>query len=413
MLQHSIRRALTACLAASALSIGLPALAQSYVQDYLPMNIIYDFTATEPGRPTAGLIFDKAGNLYGTESDLFGSSTYVNGAVFELSPPPAGSPAKGWKKTVLYNFAGGTDGSSPQGPLLMDAAGNLYGTTKFGGNDDCVSGYTCGTIFMLSPPAKGKKNWTETILHRFVGSDGSYPTAGLIFDAAGNLFGTAPTNVFGGSGSVYELSPPSSGQTAWSFKVIYSGANSSIEGTLASDAAGNLYGVTNSSAFKLSPPTGGQTAWTETEIASFGVSLSTSDGLFFDQAGNLYGTIRGKGRIFKLSPPSKGTRLVLSFPAEFSPSEGADPNCMLAIDAAGNLYGTTDSGAHNNGGTVFKLAPNGTITVLHKFDGNRDGSGPVGGPVVLDASGNIYGTSFTGATGYNGGSGAVWELLVH
>jgi uncharacterized repeat protein (TIGR03803 family) len=227
------------------------------------------------------LIFDKAGNLYGTESG-------GNGAVVEFSPPPAGSPAKGWKETVLYTFAGGSDGSSPQGQLLIDQAGNLYGTTAGGGNGN-------GTVFELSPPGKGQKTWTETILYRFNGPDGADPTSGLIADSAGNLYGTTfrgGTNTVFPTGTVFELSPPTAGQTTWNFSVLYNDVPDIVVGGVVMDPAGNLYGMTNFTAFKLAPPTGGQTGWTETDIASIYDYYDQSAGLVVGVNGALYGVYR-------------------------------------------------------------------------------------------------------------------------
>ncbi len=381
--------------------------AQAYVVDYRKMLVIHDFTASEPGVPAAGLIFDTGGNLYGTESG-------GDGAVVQWSPPPAGSPAKGWKRKVLHSFAGGSDGKSPYGPLLMDGAGNLYGTTRFGGGA-CADSGGCGVVFELSPPAKGRKDWTETIPYRFGGdTDGAYPTGGLVADGAGNLYGIATTTISGGASSVFALSPPPAGQTAWGFQVIYAPSigTARIAGTLVIDPSGNLYGMTSATAFRLAPPTGGQTIWTETDLASLG-TYYTRTGLTLGQNGVLYGAYYGsKGRgfspggIFALTPSADGTEWDLTFLAALDSRSrsGNRPFANPVLDAAGNLYGTAYQGGHGYG-TVFKLSTDGTLSVLHNFDNGRDGANPIGA-VVLDAAGNIYGTSYSGPTG----QGAVWKL---
>ena len=243
----------------------------------------------------ASVVMDAAGNVYGT-TELGG--LYGDGIVFKLSPLPDG----GWTETVLHNFGSGTDGNRPEATLIIDAAGNLYGTTYLGGVDGR------GTVFELSPAEGG--GWTETVLHNFSYNrpDGSYPQADLIMDAVGNLYGTTSGggyfgNRYGcgqmGCGTVFELSPREGG--GWTETVLYrfqSPNGMDPFGGVVMDAAGNLYGATHDGgafgygvAFKLSPHEGGD--WTETVLHSFG---SGSDGkgpygdVVLDGAGNLYGT---------------------------------------------------------------------------------------------------------------------------
>jgi uncharacterized repeat protein (TIGR03803 family) len=157
-------------------------------------KILHNFTSDSTGRdPLQGMVFDSAGNLYGITN--FGGSTN-NGTVFELTPTASGP----WKETVLYNFQGGTDGASPTGPLTFDPAGNLYGTTVSGG------GSGLGTVYELSP---GSGGWTETILHSFAGGtgDGSGPQGGVVRDAAGNLYGVTPFGGTIDDGVAYEIIP--------------------------------------------------------------------------------------------------------------------------------------------------------------------------------------------------------------
>jgi hypothetical protein len=170
-----------------------------------------------------GVVFDKAGNLYGTDADTTGPSACPGsacGSVFKLTPPVRGNGA--WKKTVIYRFAGGKDGAQPQG-LLIGAAGVIYGATAGGGTGPCDAFYAgCGTIFKLAPPGPGKTSWTETVLYRFnpLNRDGPTPIGGLTFDRAGNLFGvTQASNSTNGRGTVYRLARPSQGNSAWTFSI--------------------------------------------------------------------------------------------------------------------------------------------------------------------------------------------------
>ncbi|MFI5115931.1 MAG: choice-of-anchor tandem repeat GloVer-containing protein, partial [Terriglobales bacterium] len=246
--------------------------------------------------PQAGLIFDTAGNLYGTTS-LGGA--YGFGTVFELTPTAGGT----WTEKVLYSFKNdGTDGSNPKAGVIFDAAGNLYGTTSLGGAGVC-QGAGCGTVFELTPAAGG--TWTEKVLHSFGGAtDGVIPEAGLIFDAAGNLYGTTG---YGGPynwGTVFELTPAAGG--TWTENVLYSfqgGADGAGPAAgLVFDAAGNLYGTTEvggagvcqgngcGTVFELTPAAGG--TWTENVLYRFQSGADGAnpyDALIFDAAGNLYG----------------------------------------------------------------------------------------------------------------------------
>ena len=229
--------------------------------------------------PQAALMFDAAGNLYGTTA-----VDGVNGAgtVFQLTPPAAGKTA--WSQTVLYAFNssnGGADGYMPQGGVVMDRAGNLYGTTSSGGPNN---GY--GTAFELTPPAPGQSGWKKTILCTFSGANGNEPAAGLILDAAGNLYGTTFSGGAHNQGVLYRLAPPPIGQTAWTQTVLHAFAASRADGaapwsTVIFDAAGNLYGTTSAggaygigTAYKVAPPAPGKTSWTETTL----VPMSTRTG---------------------------------------------------------------------------------------------------------------------------------------
>jgi|ERR1017187_46663 uncharacterized repeat protein (TIGR03803 family) len=316
--------------------------------------------------PQGGLIFDGAGNLYGTTS---GGGVHKGGTVFELAPATGG----GWTEFVLHNFGGGTDGSEPNGGLVMDAAGNLYGTTTLGGV------HSDGTAFELTPVTG--EGWTEKMLHSFSGTtDGSDPWAGLTFDAAGNLYGTTIGGGAYNGGTVFQLTPQASGQ--WAGKVLHSFGEVNANGVsiyepyggVTFDEAGNLYGTTyygggngGGVVYELTPATGG--AWKETPVRNFGGTGGSNPlaGVVFDTVGNLYGTTlnggdehgdcssTGCGVVFELTPAAGGgwTESVL---VAFNYSDGGHPTGCLVFDSAGNLYGTTTAGGSGVFGTVFDIA---------------------------------------------------------
>jgi uncharacterized repeat protein (TIGR03803 family) len=340
-------------------------------------KVVYNFgaTASDAAHPVASLIFDAKGNLYGTS---FGGGAYGVGAVFELLPATGG----GWTEKVLHSFGSTlTDGEQPEAGLVMDAKGNLYGTTQVGGaNGYGLNGY--GTVFELSPASGG--TWTEKVLYSFnylSKTDGYYPTSPLVFDSKGNLYGTTTDGGSGqdleGGGTVFELSPAGS---SWTEKILYSFGGGStngyrIMGGVVLDSAGNVYGVANSGGngydldgtlFELSPVGGGSS---ETVLHSFGAfegdGINPIGGLIMDNAGNLYGTTSaggadGYGIVFELKKQSGGgwTEDVLhSF--NLNGTDGATPAAALIFDALGNLYGTTEyGGAHGgstSGGVAFEI----------------------------------------------------------
>jgi uncharacterized repeat protein (TIGR03803 family) len=371
--------------------------------------------------PYGSLISDSSGNLYGTTSwggtgqctDDTGSAIGC-GTVFELTPAVGGS----WTEKVLYSFPGtGQNGDEPEASLIFDASGNLYGTTYYGGL------YGDGVVFELSPRAGGE--WTETVLHSFGqnGTDGALPCAGLVFDAAGNLYGT--TNGGGAYyywGTVFELTPHAGGE--WTETILHSFNDAGTDGWyplagLVIDSAGNLYGTTynggvnyyEGTVFELTPTAGGE--WTETVIHSFDNNGTDGNNPFasltLDSAGNLYGTTifggaennSGAGTVFELTPGTGGnwTETILrSFNG--STIGGRFPRAGVILDASGNLYGTTTEGGTAGFGTVFELTPKAgggfTEKLLHSFGANaRDGKDSLGG-LLMDSSGNLYGTTYEG-----------------
>jgi uncharacterized repeat protein (TIGR03803 family) len=337
-------------------------------------TILHAFSGAEGGVPLAGLILDAGGNLYGTAFEG-GPSIACNsyfpgcGVVFMLKPNSNGK----WTYSVLHGF-GLSDGANPEGALTLDAAGNLYGTTALGGDlsSSACGPIGCGVVFKLTPNSNG--TWSETVLHSFTGADGSAPTAGLVLDALGNLYGTTlsggPCSVSCNAGVVFMVAPNSDG--SWTENVLHAFVGSADginpNSTLIFDVAGNLYGTTGygginmgGTAFQLSLGAGGM--WTENVIHSFMSGPVSADGsnpfagLTFDAAGNLYGTSAGGsagfGTVFKLTPSSSGWSESL---VHIFGSSAKDPRGPILIDPAGQLYGTTIAGKTNSC-QVFKITP--------------------------------------------------------
>jgi uncharacterized repeat protein (TIGR03803 family) len=389
-------------------------------------KVLASFSGQDGANPQAGVIFDASGNLYGTTNaggDPSCKAIAGCGTIFRMSPGANGT----WTKTTLHHF-NSIDGANPSGALVFDSAGkNLYGTTAWGGSSSCVQGAFkgCGTVFQLSHGTNGA--WTLKTIHRFSfsGPDGSNPASTLVFDSAGNLYGT--TNAGGGNnaGTLFELSPAVNG--TWAVKTLhtFTGANgdgANPFGPLVFDATGNLFGTTTrggthnaGTVFELSPATGGN--WTATTLYSFSNSSGNAPdaGVIFDSIGNLYGTTSSDGDIcgckfgtvFELVAGAGGTwteKTLHTFT-----TDGSGPGGVI-FDSAGNLYGVTFVGASSGDGTVFELSPGSggtwTATQLHVF-GGTDGAGPVGS-LVFDSSGNLYGAS--GYGGANNNKGTVFEV---
>ena len=381
--------------------------------------------------PTAGLVFDSAGNLYGTTNSGGGRAA---GVVFKLTPSPEGR----WTETVLYRFTWGADGAFPDAGLILDSQGNLYGTTVGGGDLICDSPWGCGVVFQLSP---SNGVWKETVLHTFTaGNDGEIPRDNLIFDAAGNLYGTVNYGGTGGHGAVYQLV---SNFGDWTKNELYSFTGGTDGGYPSAgvifDSAGNLYGTTSDGGdsscrndngigcgvvFELKPQGGGN--WQEIVLHTF---HGGRDGgfphsrLLLDSSGNLYGNTAG-GRRFVLVQRVRLRSSLQTFPragrrveGDCAPyfrggTDGQVPIDALVFDSAGNLYGTTYKGGSlewcvDGCGTAFRLSPTPSgrwrETVLRVFIGNRGGAWPRAG-VILDSAGSLYGTT---------SSGAVYKLSSH
>jgi uncharacterized repeat protein (TIGR03803 family) len=378
-------------------------------------RVLYNFKndGMDANHPEAGLIFDAAGNLYGATSN---GGAYGVGAVFELTPAGGG----GWAEEVLYSFDGG-DGNNPYARLIFDATGNLYGTTLFGG------AYDEGVVFELTPTGGGGWVETVLhTFNPGDGKDGGQPQTPVTLDAAGNLYGTTFFGGAYNKGTVFELTPTMGG--AWEEKVLHSfdpsngkdGGNTQCPVIL--DAAGDLYGTTwtdgaggGGTAFEFTPTADG--GWTYHTLHNFNGTNGSlpSGGLTFDAAGNLYGTTFyggtfGEGTVFELLPTASGGRASKLLYSLDGADGGGGPLGYLIFDAAGNLYGMTENDGAHGGGTVFELTPEGGGAwhekILHAFGSDADGSLPQSG-MTFDAAGNLYGTTFYGGTF---GEGTVFEI---
>ncbi len=429
-------------------------------------KVLYSFQGIPDGSlPGGGVVFDKAGNLYGVTAEG-GSGTCAPaqcGIVYQLSPQEQKGGA--WTETVLYVFKGQKygDGSSPAGTLLIDSSGNLYGGTGYGGTGPCkLLGGTvgCGTVYELSPPKEKGGAWTEKVLYSFKGGkDGQLAAETLTFDGKGNIYGA--TYYGGGYGScnapyyqhcgtVYELSPPKTKGGKWTEKVLYSfkgvkdgqqsGDGANPNGGLVLDGKGAIYGTTyfggNNQKGQCEGGVGGTGCgvvfslhqeggkWTETLVHRFDGQdgSNCAAGVVFDGNGNLYGTTfygpqSGFGLIFEIEKPTKTRSWTEAVLYQFRDgNDGANPAASLVFDAHGNLYGTAYRGlGESEYGDVFRLNPAGgeiswDLSVLFGFNIHAGPGQPMAG-LSFDRAGNLYSTSQYGGTGTNCGSGACGTVF--
>lgn len=405
-------------------------------------TVLYAFQNPITGaNPVSSLVADAKGNLYGTTTSGGnvrggGYCSMGCGTVFELSPPVP--PSTTWTETVLHNFAGEpNDGCDPQSGLIFDSAGNLYGTTFA-----CGSGFNTGTVYEVSPPEQFGGTWTETVLFNFP-NDGSYeggtPAGGLVIGPRGNLYGVttygAPTGL---NGVIYQLAPPETKAGTWIQTILYSfqqNAYFPLSGLVA-DKKGNLYGTTQyggtgrcqddggsgcGTVYRLSPPEQGGGSWVFDILYSF---INQGDGqgyypvasLALDSKGALYGAteigVNCTGNVFQLVPPSQPggawrENVLYAFGKQ---PDGANPGAGVVLDSEGKVYGTTQEGGayciDGGCGTVFELTPpsqsaGAWTEALYSFNGN-DGSLPDANLVIL--GGRIYGTTLYGGGNPNGGT---------
>jgi len=388
-------------------------------------QVIYTFAGGNDGSGPNALIADKAGNLFGTTFDGGGSSGA--GTVFELSPQKGG----GWTETILYSFSNDQlqNGIGPKAGLVMDSFGDLFGTTWLGGPNGG------GEVFELFPPTQPGEPWSFNIIYDFSApNDGYSPEAPLTIDAAGNLYGTTSVGgtgqCIGGCGTVFMLTPPNRMLGGgWGETILFNFAGSATlgGGTLAGvilDVNGAVYGTTSSGSggkfgtvFKLTPPAQSGKRWTHTVLYAFkgkNDGLAPASGIVFDASGNLYGTTQyggsstscfgqSCGTVFELTPAPSGQwthNILYTFAGG---NDGGNPASNVLFNTKGNLYGTTlaggGSGCSGTGcGTVFRLRPLGGTwkeSVLHAFTDGSDGAGP--GGLALGKGSQLYGVAGAGA----------------
>jgi uncharacterized repeat protein (TIGR03803 family) len=360
---------------------------------------LYSFKGGNDGSGSvAGLVMDRSGNLYGTT--IFGGAQGL-GIVFALAPDG--------NETVLHAFKGGNDGAHPAAELTLGNDGALYGTTTVGGGNGC-GGNGCGTVFKVTTDG------TETVLHAFNGADGAGPKWGVIQDGAGNIFGStnygaeAGCQLDQGCGVVFKLTPQGRESVRYTFQGGSDGGNPNS--ALIRDASGNLYGAAlwggnngnDGVIFKLKRGGG------EAVLQKFSSKALSPAGLSMDGAGNLYTTLQGgahgRGAVYRLAPDGTGG-IVYSFQGR---KDGDTPFSGVIVDSAQNLYGTTIFGGGKGCGgigcgTAFKIAPDGTETILHSFHAGHRGAVP--SRLIIDKKGDLYGTTFDGGLH---GAGTVFRL---
>lgn len=371
------------------------------------LTVLHTFSGPDGLSPYSGVTMDRGGNLYGT---TYSGGASQNGTVYQLK-----RHGSSYIHNQLHAFGGGSDGVQPWGGVVFGPDGALYGTTTAGGT------YGGGTVFTLRPPVTACRTalcpWTESLLGDFGYT--VQPSYGEVaFDPAGNIYGTTAFGGEFGYGAVYELSRSGGG---WTETVLHSFQDNPADGKFPGhnvilDNAGNLYGTTDEGGaysegtiFQLVPSGSG---WTVNILASLGAPGEGGypvAGLIMDRAGNLYGGTAGDGAtafVFELSPSGQGWQLTAlhTFSAT---GNNSGPFGNLVLDSSGNLYGTTETLGAFGLGNIFKLTPPGsgwTYTDLYDFSDNGDGEYPTG-DLIIDSEGNLYGTNLGPA-----GHGVVWKL---
>lgn len=400
-------------LASAVLALGLLS-ATSLAQVY---KTLFPFNSASVGLyPNGGLVLDSAGNLYGTTQDggSCSSSSSGCGLVFELSPSGGG-----WKETVLYAFSG-PDGSVPEAGVVFDSHGNLYGTTAGGG------AYNDGTVFELTPTEGG---WQERVLYSFTGgSDGGTLPYGVTLDGAGNVYGTT---FFGGASNQGVLFQLTESGSSWTENVLINLSN--VAGTgpspLAFDGDGNLYGTATNgendinhargTIYELSP--NGVGGWTKNMFFTFTAyypgGFAPAYGVAFDSASNMYGTTTGvklediAGVVFELSPPTWNETVLKEL--EYDAYYGIKNSFSgpLTLDVMGNVYGAVyndaEAAVQTYDGFVFRVGPSGAATFTFPILPSVKRLYPLGG-LAIDTHGNVYGA--TRPVGSDA-VGAVFEVI--
>jgi uncharacterized repeat protein (TIGR03803 family) len=375
------------CAALFGLAIVLPAIGLGQVTSAPSFTLLYSFQGSSGEYPLAGLVRDSSGNLYGTTSE---GGAHNLGTVFKVSATDG--------ETVLHSFKGGPgDGSFSIASLVRDGAGTLYGTTVDGG------AFGFGTVFKL------EENGDESLLYSFGGhaKDGRYPSAGLLMDSAGNLYGTTQEGGAFGFGTIFKLSDGKE-------TILHSFAGNPTDGQypvqgLIRDAKGNLYGATELGG-KFNDGTIFELSTSGAEHVIFSLTGGPGGnypygGVVRDSAGNFYCTAaygsNQIGVVFKIDSTGKETVL-----HTFGGSDGAYPSSGLVRDSKGTLYGTTEFGGSFGAGVAYSITSSGTFAVLHNFAGS-DGADLLT-PLVLDSAGNLYGTTTEGGAH---GQGTVFKIM--
>jgi uncharacterized repeat protein (TIGR03803 family) len=424
--------ALATCLLP--LLTAIPAQAQNY-------SVIHAFTGAGDGDGPKATLTLNGGILYGTTT--YGGG--VNGRNCDPHHVGCGTVFQmkqhnnAWIFTPLYQFTGFGDGQRPVAPVVFGPGGLLYGSAIWGGNvgtQDCNFG-GCGVVFTMHPTATACHaalcNWIQNPIYQFASlPDGFEPTGNMAFDPVGNLYGIT---TYGGNlnceseetgcGTVFELVRSGSG---WSKSTLYlfHGVDGEFPtGGIVRDSAGVLYGTTADggandfgTVFALTPSGSGYTRTTIHDFQNTDDGEDPQGGLVMDAAGNLYGTTQAGGNghggtVFELSP-SGGSWTFTVLASLLNPNLGGGPLGALAFDAAGNLYGTSAFNGANGCGYVFKLTHSGgqwTFSDLHDFTCDAAGGKPEAGP-TLDANGNIFGVADYGppCTISQQGCGIIWEI---
>ena len=412
-------------------------------------KVLYTFTGSPDGAaPKGKLIADRAGNLYGTASTggddtttLCTDSGYGCGIVFELSPNSNGT----YTETILHSFCSEFNGShcldglAPLAGLVLDSAGNLYGTTSAGGGTGCpYQTIGCGTVFELSPPSTQGGQWGLSTLYNFCTSipvcpDGALPQSTLILDASGSLYGTTWVGGANQEGTVFELTPGSNG---WTESVLYSfcaqangiacADGAQPQSAVTFDKSGNLYGTTlyggstkyagGGVVYELSPSANG---WSEKILLALTSQGGARGGALkgavnFDSEGNLYSTANsggssGNGVVFRLNANNYAEEHL-----SFNDTNGSAPTAgVLMAPGDKAIYGTTSVGGVNNLGEVYKIIGD-KLSVVYNFVGpdGTDGAYPEGA-LIID-NGNLFGTTeqggILGSECYDEGCGTVFEI---
>jgi len=404
----------------SMLAVAMLILAGSVLSVAQKETVLYRFKGGSDGiSPQGSLVADQAGNFYGTT--YRGGASDV-GTVYQLKAPH-------WAETVLYSFQAGADGYSPVGSLVFDQAGNLYGVTVWGGSENG------GTIFKLTPQGG---SWAETVIYSFPSRSGPQP--GLVFDSAGDLYGATGSGGENNLGAIFQMTPSQGSWTQTVIYSFVGGKNGYAPswGPIMSKE-GKLFGLMDvvdgfhGAVYELRPPANQRDSWTESVLFNFESNVLPYGQLLFDQNGNLDGVTylggSGLGTVFQLTRAShrSWTENVLY---SFTGSDGSGPEGTLISDHAGNLYGTTIHGGSGGScgrqspdcGTIFKLTPpakqggSWTETVLHNFGTGRwDGNQPNTG-LIRGKTGALYGTTQLGGKGERRmcdgaqGCGAVYRI---